>query len=140
MYNSEAILFTQFWQAFFNATGTTIAVVYIETKHITHYMKTSIIIATTLICVFALNANAQQGRVGRRQANQQRRIENGVNNGSLNPNETQRLESQEGRIQQQKRADKAVNGGRLNGQEKKQINREQNRESQRIYRKKHNGR
>jgi hypothetical protein len=76
-------------------------------------------------------------KVNERQENQQKRIGEGVENGSLTPNETARLEKQEGRIHKEVATDRKANGGKLTSQEKSQVNRQQNRESRRIYNQKH---
>ena len=77
--------------------------------------------------------------INERQRNQQQRIGEGVENGSLTPRETQRLEKQESAIHQEVKQDRKANGGSLTAQERAQVNRQQNRESRRIYRQKHDG-
>ena len=80
-----------------------------------------------------------ENKVNQRQQNQQQRIGEGVENGSLSAKETGRLEHQEAGIHHEVRADRKANGGNLTPQEKAQVNRQQNRESARIYRQKHDG-
>ncbi len=72
-----------------------------------------------------------------RQRNQQKRIGEGVENGSLTPGETAHLEKQEAAIHHEVKTDRQANGGTLTAQERRQVNRQQNRESRRIYRQKH---
>ena len=78
-----------------------------------------------------------QNEINERQRSQQKRIGEGVENGSLTPAETARLEKQEGAIHHEVQAERQANGGRLTAQERRQVNRQQNRESKRIYRQKH---
>ena len=80
---------------------------------------------------------AQTNEVNQRQRNQQKRIGEGVENGSLTPAETARLEKQEGAIHHEVKTERQANGGKLTAQERRQVNRQQNRESRRIYRQKH---
>lgn len=79
-------------------------------------------------------------QVDGREVSQQKRIAQGVNNGSLTAGETKHLEKNEMRIQRQKKADMAANGGHLTKAEQNQINREQNAQSRAIYKDKHNDR
>jgi hypothetical protein len=79
-----------------------------------------------------------QGHIRQREANQQKRIGEGVENGSLTPRETARLERQEGHINREIQRDKADGGG-LSPAERAKITRQQNRESRRIYTQKHDG-
>lgn len=79
-------------------------------------------------------------QVDQRQIDQQDRIGQGIQSGSLTSGEAAHLEKNEARIQQQKKADMAAHGGHLTKQEQNQINREQNAQSHAIYRDKHNNR
>lgn len=76
--------------------------------------------------------------IAQRKDNQQNRIANGVQNGSLTAGETSKLESKEAGINAETRADRAANGGKLTGAEKTQIDKQQNQVSKNIYRDKHN--
>ena len=78
-----------------------------------------------------------QNEVNDRQRNQQKRIGEGVENGSLTAGETAHLEKQETAIHHEVKTDRRANGGALTAQERRQVNRQQNRESKRIYRQKH---
>ena len=80
-----------------------------------------------------------EGRIQERKDNQQRRIGNGVKNGTLSPKETVSLEHKEARLNREIRHDRVQNGGNLTNKEKVQINRQQNRLSKDIYREKHDG-
>ena len=85
---------------------------------------------------FAQTYNQKQANINKRQARQERRIEKGVENGSLTPRETQQLTRQEARISDLEAKDRA-SGGRLSSKERTELNRLLNTESGRIYRQKH---
>ena len=80
---------------------------------------------------------AETGRIERRKTRQQRRIANGEASGQLSPQETERLEKQEGAINKEEQAMREANGGRLSAGERRVINKQQNRLSRRIHRQKH---
>jgi hypothetical protein len=84
-------------------------------------------------------ADEPEGRIQQRKENQQRRIGNGVKNGTLSPRETVNLERKEGALNREIHHDRVQNGGNLTNNEKAQINRQQNRLSRNIYRDKHDG-
>ena len=75
-----------------------------------------------------------------RKDNQQKRIGEGLENGSLTAGEAGKLENKEKKLNKEERNDRAANGGKLTQGEKTKINRQQNRVSKQIYNKKHNGR
>ena len=81
---------------------------------------------------------AQDNEINERQRNQQKRIGEGVENGSLTAGETAHLEKQESAIHQEVKTERKANGGSLTAKERHQVNRQQNRESARIYKDKHN--
>lgn len=76
--------------------------------------------------------------IHQRKENQQRRIGEGVENGSLTAGETRNLEGKEARLNHEIRHDRKQNGGNLTNKEKAQVNRQQNHLSRQIYRDKHN--
>ncbi len=76
--------------------------------------------------------------VNQREENQQKRIANGINNGSLNPHETANLEKREASVQKQKQNGMAKHNGHLTKAEQRQLNRRENRISHSIYKDKHN--
>src|SRR5665213_4621375 len=78
-----------------------------------------------------------QNEINQRQRNQQQRIGEGVENGSLTPGETAHLEKKEAAIHHEVKTERQANGGTLTAQERRQVNRQQNRESRRIYKQKH---
>ncbi|HYL13205.1 MAG TPA: hypothetical protein VEV41_09220 [Terriglobales bacterium] len=77
-------------------------------------------------------------QVNRRETRQQKRIAQGVKNGSLNPKETAHLEKREASVQKQEQRDMAKHNGHLTKAEQRQLNRRQNRISRSIYKDKHN--
>lgn len=76
--------------------------------------------------------------VNQREANQQKRIANGINNGSMNAHETANVERREASVQKQEQADMAKHNGHLTKVEQRQLNRRQDRISRSIYKDKHN--
>lgn len=82
----------------------------------------------------------EKGKIGQRAENQQDRIGQGVENGSLTAGETAHLEHREAQVNKEVRHDRKVNGGNLTNKEKAQINHQQNQLSKQIYKDKHNGR
>ena len=83
--------------------------------------------------------SADEGTIKDRKENQQKRIGNGVKNGSLTPKETARLENKQAKLNQEIRTERQANGGNLTNKEKAQVNRQQNRLSKDIYKQKHDG-
>jgi hypothetical protein len=76
--------------------------------------------------------------VNQREENQQKRIANGIDNGSMNAHETANVERREASVQNQEKADMAKHNGHLTKVEQNQLNRRQNRISHSIYKDKHN--
>jgi hypothetical protein len=76
--------------------------------------------------------------VNQLEENQQKRIANGINKGSLNAHETANLERREASVQKQEQADMAKHNGHLTKAEQRQLNRRQDRISHSIYKDKHN--
>jgi hypothetical protein len=74
--------------------------------------------------------------INQRQENQQDRIGEGIENGSLTANEAARLEREEVRFSRIEARDRASGGG-LSRQERRQLDRDQNRLSRDIYRQRH---
>ena len=95
-----------------------------------------IILGMTIGVVLA--GTTSYAQIRQRQENQQDRIGEGVENGSLTPKETSQLEHQEGRLNKEIRHDRKTGGG-LSAKERRQINHQQNVTSRKIYRDKHNG-
>lgn len=74
--------------------------------------------------------------VKQREANQQKRIDEGVKNGALSAGEGKKLEAQQGRIE--KVESKAMEDGKMSKKEFKKIEKMQDKASENIKRKKHN--
>jgi uncharacterized membrane protein YebE (DUF533 family) len=74
-------------------------------------------------------------RIDQRQANQERRIEQGVRSGELTPHETRKLERGQAKVRRMEARVKA--DGVVTAQERRQITREQDRQSERIAHEKH---
>ena len=77
-------------------------------------------------------------KIADRKARQQKRIANGVANGSMTAHETGKVEHQEAKLNREIRTDRKANGGNLTNNEKKQVNQQQNGLSREIYNDKHN--
>jgi hypothetical protein len=84
------------------------------------------------------SAPAFAQNLNKREARQQQRIAEGIENGSLTPKETARLEKQEARIKQLQAKDRQSGGG-LSDKERDELNHLLNTESHRIYAQKHDG-
>ncbi len=83
----------------------------------------------------AAPSDVYQARIDQRQANQQERINQGVQSGQLNPHEAARLER--GQTHVQNMETRAAADGKITGHEARRIERTQDRQSARIYRQKH---
>ena len=99
--------------------------------------------AALLGALLAPVANAQapmhhyrHGVIGR-QANQDRRIDQGIASGQLTRREAARLNRREYRLDNREDRLRAMNGGHLTGRERGRLERQQNRLSGAIYRQKH---
>jgi uncharacterized membrane protein YebE (DUF533 family) len=103
-------------------------------------MKTVTLVTAAAVVAFALPAFAQTQtqstpRIDQREANQERRIEQGQKSGALTPKEAARLEKGQARVQ--KMENKALADGKVTAKERARIERAQNRQSKKIYREKH---
>lgn len=78
-----------------------------------------------------------KSEVGQRQLNQQQRIGEGIENGSLNAREASRLEHREAATNKEVAVMRQANGGKLTGKERRFVNHQQNRTSRAIYHQKH---
>src|SRR3954466_2950574 len=92
------------------------------------------IIAPPLSLAFCGAAFAQANTV-QRDVNQQNRIEQGLQSGSLNTREAARLEREETKVEKDQA--RAMRDGKLTAAEKARLAREQNNVSRDIYREKH---
>ena len=99
------------------------------------------ILTGSLLCMFAvvpaMAANNDPG-IDQREANQQNRVNQGVQSGQLTPKVAGKLDAQQARIQQREDRMAAKNGGNLTAKDKAKLTRQQNRASKNIYKKKHN--
>jgi hypothetical protein len=100
--------------------------------------------ATAILTLAALGASAQTAasapgtntpRIDQRQANQERRIDQGVASGALTARETRRLDKEQAVIA--KAEDKAKADGSVSAQERKRLHKMQNHASRDIRRQKH---
>ena len=87
----------------------------------------------------AQNVNPKS-EVGQRQRNQQQRIGEGIENGSMTAGEAARAERHEAGMNKEISGMRQANGGKLTNGEKSFVNHQQNRNSRGIYRQKHNPR
>jgi hypothetical protein len=88
----------------------------------------------------AVNQPKATNEVNARERNQQKRIGEGLENGSLTAGEASSLEHKEAKVGREVHNDRAANGGTLTPAEKAKVNRQQNKLSNQIYNKKHNNR
>lgn len=100
-------------------------------------MKRTLIATSILLTGFGIAQAQTAGENAQRDADQQQRIEQGLQSGQLNTKETGRLERQEKTIDRQE-AHAEKSGGTMTPQEQARINREQNHVSRNIYNDKHN--
>ena len=101
-------------------------------------MLKSLLCIAALTLAFAAPGYAQTATPGidKREANQEKRIEQGVKSGALTQREAAKLEAGQAKVE--KMEDKAKADGKVTRQERKRIQKEQDRQSRRIYKKKHN--
>ncbi len=92
----------------------------------------AVVLATPLV---AFAQGASTPGFDQRQVNQERRIEQGVESGSLTQREAARLERGQDRLQNME--NKAKADGVVSRQERVRLQRAENKQSQRIYREKH---
>ncbi len=76
--------------------------------------------------------------IEQRKDNQQQRIGNGMENGSLTAGESGHLENQEKNLNKEEHNMRAADDGKLTAADKTTLNRQQNRLSNEIYKDKHN--
>jgi hypothetical protein len=91
--------------------------------------------AVTAIALPALAQTQSTPRIDQRQANQERRIEQGEKSGALTQKEAARLEKGQARVQ--KMENKAVADGKVTPRERARIEKAQNKQSRKIYKEKH---
>lgn len=94
----------------------------------------AIVLSLAVLMPLAASAQGVRGR----EANQQRRIGQGLESGQLTAGGAAGLESRESRINASRTADLAANGGHLTAGESRNLNRRENAASERIFTDKHN--
>ena len=99
-------------------------------------MKLARLVTVVSLGLTLTSAPAFAQNINKRQARQQHRIAEGIENGSLTPKETAVLERQEARIATLEKKDRESKGG-LSPKEREELNRLLNSESHKIYRQKH---
>lgn len=80
------------------------------------------------------------GEIAQRKRNEQKRIGEGLENGSVTAREARNMEGQQQGINKTEAGMRQADGGKLTGADRKAINQEQNQASKKIYRDKHNNR
>jgi hypothetical protein len=81
------------------------------------------------------SSNVNDPRIQKRMQNQEQRINQGVQSGSLTPKEAGRLDAQQARIKQEE--ERMKSDGNLSPQEREHLTNMQNRASGNVYRQKH---
>ena len=104
-----------------------------------HLALAAVLTALPAATLFAQTTYGERHDINGRRSNEQTRIRQGEASGQVTPGEARRLETHQHAIHQQERADRASDGGHLTARDRHQLAREQNRQSQRVYRDKHNG-
>ena len=96
------------------------------------------VLAAAVLTVGYVTAQQQDQtpRIDKREARQQKRINQGVKSGQLTPKEANSLEKQQAKVQNDEAKSKA--DGKVTPKERAKLTKEQNRASRNIYRKKHN--
>jgi hypothetical protein len=102
-------------------------------------VRTSVLlIALTMISGLTqaqASGTSSTARIDQRQANQQRRIDEGVKSGALTNKEAARLQRGQERVQRMET--RAMADGKMTARERRKIEVAQNQQSRRIYREKH---
>lgn len=97
-------------------------------------IKAAVVALVLSLPVLAL-AQANTPRVDERQANQERRIDQGIASGSLTQREANRLDRGQQRVDNME--NRAKSDGVVTRRERAQLHRAQDRQSERIYAQKH---
>lgn len=108
-------------------------------------MKKLNLVAAALLTLTALAASAQQGaasapgtntpRIDQRQANQEKRIDQGIASGELTRREARRMNRQQAAVDQAE--NQAKSDGTVTAQERRRLHKAQNATSRHIHRQKH---
>jgi CRISPR/Cas system CSM-associated protein Csm2 small subunit len=98
-------------------------------------IKAAITFLVLLAPLAVLAQSTATPKFDQRQVNQEQRIQQGAQSGSLTPKEAARLEQGQGRLQA--REDRVKADGVVTPQERKNMQHAENRQSRRIYEEKH---
>jgi len=98
-------------------------------------MNTRIILALLATAALPVAAQTATPRVDQRQANQEARIEQGVQSGELTKRETAKLEQGQSKVQ--KMETKAKADGQVTQKERARLAKAQDKQSKKIYKEKH---
>ena len=98
-------------------------------------MKTKMLFSILALAAVAAQAQTATPKVDQREANQERRIEQGEKSGQLTPREANRLEKQQGRVARVEERAKA--DGKVTAKERAHMDHVQDRASRDIRREKH---
>lgn len=98
-------------------------------------MNTRIILAILATAALPVAAHAETPRVGERQANQEARIQQGVQSGELTVKETNKLEKGQAKVQ--KLETKAKADGQVTQKERAKLAKAQDKQGRKIYKEKH---
>ena len=98
-------------------------------------MKRTALAALLAAAALPLAAQTATPRIDQREANQQSRIEQGVQSGQLTPKETAKLERGQAKVE--KMEAKAKSDGVVTAKDRKKITKAQNKQSKKIYKEKH---
>jgi hypothetical protein len=104
-------------------------------KESTMFNAKAIVIAVAMIFAGSAFAQTATPNIDKRQANQEKRIEQGEKSGQLTTKEANRLEKREGKLEADK--EKAKADGKVTKKERAKLQHEANRDSKAIYRQKH---
>jgi len=103
-----------------------------------HIASAVTVLALSLATGFAQTDGQPAPTIQQRKYDQQQRIANGIDNGSLTAGETKRLERGEANLNREEGAMRAADNGKLTAADRATLNRQQNGLSARIYADKHN--
>ena len=79
----------------------------------------------------------RRAEVNKRLSNQNKRIDQGVKNGTLNKSQASQLHKEDRQIRQEERDMASQNGGHITKQEQRTLNQQENQVSKQIYDEKH---
>ncbi len=103
-----------------------------------HFALAAVLTALPASTLFAQTTYDQRHSINNRRGNEQQRIQQGEASGQITPGGANKLEQHQQAIHSKEQADRAADNGHLTAQDRHQLSRAQNRQSQRVYRDKHN--